>query len=1038
MGLGFAWGEGFGVGLGMFPCRWSLLLAGGVAGGLGAVDFPEPYNSEKRPGAPMPAVEAAGSFRMPDGFSVTVFASEPEVRQPVSMAFDFRGRLWVAENYTYAESGVNFAPDLRDRVVILEDRDGDGRAEVRKVFWDGGRILTSVEPTHDGAFVLCPPRLLFVPDRNRDDVPDGEPEVLLDGFETTTGNRHTFANGLKTGPDGWLWGRIGISSGARIGVPGRPDSERVELRGGIWRYHPGRRVFEAVSHGTTNPWGLDWNEVGEPFFINTVIGHLWHAIPGAHFQRMHGDDVMGRAYALMAQHADHLHFDVGAGWTKSRADGVGAVPPGIDALGGGHAHAGLMIYQGTNWPAAYRGGMYTLNLHGRRVNRERLERLGSGYVGRHEPDFLTVGDAWFRGIEIMEGPDGGVYIADWSDTGECHEHDGVHRSSGRIYKVTHGSGGGVAVPDFERMSEPELAERVMDRNEWVSRMARRVLATRAGSDTSWSVAAGLRGEFLRQKESRDALRALWAVHGLGGATPDWLVARTGDDDEHVRSWAVRLLAEKFAVDMEADGGPCELTLEQSARVQQRFVRMAAQERSALVRLYLGSALQRLPASSRFEVASGLVSRAEDAADPNLGLLIWYGIEPLAVADPDGLGKLGEISRMPVVRRHVARRLTEEMLGNPGVIDGMVGWAAGRSAAEQGDVVVGMAEALRGWRRADAPKSWGRLVAAVKAGGDAGLMRRVQELEVVFGDGRASAELMAVAKGGGTDALSRRAAVRSLLEARVDGVGELLRGLAGDAEMRLTALVALQELGDPKGPELAIQHFQYMALEDRAVLLTSMGSRPAGARAVLEAIRTGRVLKAAVSAHQVRQMARLGDPEVSAGVAEFWGSVAADGARRRVEIGQWKERLGEEVLRKADLGRGRRVFGSLCASCHRLYGEGGEVGPDLTGSGRASLEYLLENVVDPGAVVADEQRLTVVTMRDGRVLSGMLREAGERTLTLVMPGERVVLARAEVGLVETLDQSAMPEGLIDAVSVDEVRDLMGYLMHPRQVPMDGGR
>jgi len=247
----------------------------------------------------MTAAQAAASFQLPEGFVATVVAAEPEVRQPVAMAFDFRGRLWVAENYTYAENGVYFATNLMDRVLILEDRDGDGRAETRKVFWDQAQILTSVEPTVDGVYVLCPPRLLFLPDRNRDDVPDGEPEVILDGFNTTTGNRHTFANGLKSGPDGWLWGRIGISSGARIGLPGQADADRVEMRGGIWRYHPVRRVFEAVSHGTTNPWGLDWNAEGEPFFINTVIGHLWHAIPGAHYQRMHGDDVMSRAYALM-------------------------------------------------------------------------------------------------------------------------------------------------------------------------------------------------------------------------------------------------------------------------------------------------------------------------------------------------------------------------------------------------------------------------------------------------------------------------------------------------------------------------------------------------------------------------------------------------------------------------------------------------------------------------------------------------------------------------------------------------------------------
>lgn len=1004
---------------------------------LGA-EFPEPYNSEKNGSGPMPAAAAAASFGLPEGFSVTVFAAEPDVRQPVGMAFDFKGRLWVAENYTYAERGVNFETNLMDRVVILEDRDGDGRAETRKVFWDQGRILTSVEPTHDGAYVLCPPHLLFVPDRDRDDVPDGPPEVLLDGFGTTTGNRHTFANGLKTGPDGWIWGRVGISSGARIGVPGTPDAERVEMRGGIWRYHPGRRVIEAVSHGTTNPWGLDWNEVGEPFFINTVIGHLWHAIPGAHFQRMHGDDVMARAYAFMAQHADHLHFDAGAGWTKSRAAGDGSLPTTIDALGGGHAHVGLMIYQGTNWPAEYRGDLYTLNLHGRRMNRERLERWGSGYVGRHRPDLLPVGDTWFRGVELLEGPDGGVYIADWSDTGECHEHDGVHRSSGRIYKVTHGKVGKVAVPDFERMGEMELAERVLDRNEWVSRMARRALATRAGGATAWTVAAELRGEYLEAKDSRRALRALWAVHGLKAATPDWLLARTGDEDEHVRSWAVRLLAENFAVNPTAAGGRSELAEAQSEKVLERLVRLAEQERSALVRLYLASALQRLPAGIRAQVATGLVGRAEDAADPNLGLLIWYGIEPLAKAAPEALVKIAKVSRIPVVRRHAARRLTEEILKGPQWIDALVKWAAGSGVKEQADVVTGMAEALRGWRRATPPDSWAALVEAVRAGGGESLVRRVQELEVVFGGGRAVEELMAVVRDRGADGLSRKAALQALVESRAPGTVKVLTEVLDDGELRMTTLVGLMELNVPEAPDLALARLQWLGLEERPTVIAALATRPAGARVLLEALRTGQLGRQDISAHQVRQMARHEDPVLRAALAGMWGALAVDSARRRVEIGRWKERLGTEVLAQADLSRGRQVFGNLCASCHRMYGEGGEVGPDLTGSGRASLEYLLENVVDPGAVVAEEQRLTVVTMGDGRVLSGLMRDVNERTLTLVMPGDRAVLPRTEVESVETLDQSAMPEGLLETVSEVEVRDLLGYLMHPRQVPMVGGQ
>ncbi len=244
-------------------------------------DIPPPPDTETSKALPMPAAEAARSFRLPPGFKATLFASEPDVRNPIAMAWDARGRLWVAENYTYSERSLKFDPKLRDRVLIFEDTDGDGRHDRRMVFTDDVQRLTSVEIGLGGVWLMCPPQLLFVPDRNRDDVPDGPAEVILDGFDVPAENYHNVANGLRWGPDGWLYGRCGASAPGEIGVPGTAKNLRVPLRGGLWRFDPKAKVFEALNSGTTNPWGHDWNEFGEPFFINTVNGHLWHAITGA-------------------------------------------------------------------------------------------------------------------------------------------------------------------------------------------------------------------------------------------------------------------------------------------------------------------------------------------------------------------------------------------------------------------------------------------------------------------------------------------------------------------------------------------------------------------------------------------------------------------------------------------------------------------------------------------------------------------------------------------------------------------------------------
>ena len=401
------------------------VLAACTATSVFGVQIPEPPDTERSTTRPMQALQAAAGFRTPPGFQVQVFAAEPDVRNPVAMAWDTRGRLWVAENYTYSDSTQKFDLRLRDRVLIFEDVDHDGRFDSRKVFTDEVQRLGSVELGLGGVWLLCPPQLLFVPDRDADDLPDGPAEVVLDGFTVATENYHTFANGLKWGPDGWLYGRCGASSPGEVGAPGTPAAERIPVRGGIWRYHPVRKRFEVLTHGTTNPWGHDWNALGEAFFINTTNGHLWHVIPGAHFARPHTIEPNPRAYAVIDQHADHYH------WDNARAMKYPFIPNGEDSRrGGGHAHSGLMIYQADHWPESYRGKLLTLNFHGRRINVDRLERAGSGYVGRHEPDGFFAADPWFRGIDLSYGPDGSVFVLDWSDTGECHEHDGVHRTFG--------------------------------------------------------------------------------------------------------------------------------------------------------------------------------------------------------------------------------------------------------------------------------------------------------------------------------------------------------------------------------------------------------------------------------------------------------------------------------------------------------------------------------------------------------------------------------------------------------------------------------
>lgn len=996
-------------------------------------------NSEPRGEPPSPQVAAEG-FKLPPGYQVSVLAAEPEIRQPISIAHDFRGRLWVAENYTYAESQIGFARQFNDRIVILADDDQDGRVDRRTVFWDQAKFLTSALPGRGGVFLMCPPQLLFVPDRNGDDVPDGPPEVLLDGFNTTTGNRHTWANGLKWGPDGWLWGRVGISSGAHMGVPGATPEARVEMRGGIWRYHPERRVVEAVCQGTTNPWGMDWNELGEPFFINTVIGHLWHAIPGAHFQRMHGEDVHPHSYVLIPQHADHYHFDTGAGWTKSRAAYDGSsFAAGSDALGGGHAHCGLMIYLGANWPESTRGRLFTINFHGRRLNQERLERVGSGYVGFHEPDFLSVGDPWFRGIDVLYGPEGGVILSDWSDTGECHDHDGVHRSSGRLYRVTYGTPTRVPVADWVRQGPGEWLPRVFSTNEWVARQARQRLADLvAAGAPGGPLQKELKTAFDRAKTASEKLQALWAWRATGGASPEWLLELTSDSHESIRSWAVRLLVDDWPLDDPA-GRPTQVAAQRSQAGQspsravvQRLVELAGKDPSGLVRLYVASALQRLSYPDRVRVATALLSRAEDARDPNLPPLIWLGIVPLVEADPSAAIALARDSQLPQVREWIARRMGEGLEQHPEELGRLFAALQESSPAAQGDVLRGLRAALRGWRKAPAPPGWSAFAGRVRAsGGDsAGLM---QELEVLFGEGRALEEVRRVVLDSQAGPWERRQALKTLLEARPEFLRAVLRTAADDGILRSAALLGLLEVGDPEAAKLTVSRYQWVGLEERPALVGALVARPDSATALVEALASGAIPKADLTPFHARQILGFKNAELSARLTEVWG-LAVQPVADKERIKQHFRELARENSPPVDLIQGQQVYQRVCASCHKLYGEGGVVGPDLTGSGRADLDYLLDHVVDPSSLVPADYRLTILTLKDGRVLNGVLKQQTPRTVTLQTQNEVLVLERSEVLEQEQPAQSLMPEGLLESLAPGDARNLLAYLRHPTPVPL----
>ena len=572
--------------------------------------------------------ESVRIMTLPEGFKATLFAGEPDVRQPIAMALDERGRVWVVQNFAYP---VWRSPDRPgpDTILVFEDTDGDGKFDTRKVFAEGLNFVTGLEVGFGGVWVGAPPYLLFIPDKDGDDVPDGKPQILLDGWGHQ--DTHETLNSFIWGPDGWLYGCHGVFTHSNVGKPGATPEQRKRINAGYWRYHPLKHRFEVFAEGTSNPWGIDFNEYGQAFATACVIPHLYHVIQGARYRRQAGNHFNPHTYADIQTIADHFH------WLGARGPHAGNNKS--DSAGGGHAHCGAMIYLGDNWPAEHRNQLFVNNIHGQRVNNDLLERKGSGYVGRHGRDFLLSNDRSSQILNLRYGPDGGVTIIDWYDRQACHtrnpkQHD---RSNGRIYKVSYGDPRPVTV-DVAKLDDNALVELMLRKNDWYVRHGRKVLQQRRPGEEIQEKLATI--AFTHEDPTRN-LRGLWALHVTGGLTNGRILKGLEHAREYVRAWTIQLATE--------DGAP-------SVKVREKFAEMAKSDASPVVRLYLASAVQRFPLDQRDGILEGLLAHAEDAGDHNLPLMYWYAVEPVVSADVKKGAVWVAKCRIPRVRQFIARRI----------------------------------------------------------------------------------------------------------------------------------------------------------------------------------------------------------------------------------------------------------------------------------------------------------------------------------------------------------------------------------------------
>jgi len=967
---------------GFLPFPFRLL----VALGLCSVAFAayEPLNDNDRPVSSAPALTPAGTaaaIKVPAGFRLELIAGEPQMVQPIAYTIDDRGRLWVIENTNYPIS----PGQPKDRILVLEDTKGSGTFDKQTVFWDKATFTSGIAVGFGGVWLGSPPHLLFIPIRDGDEPkPAGQPQVMLDGWAMS--DTHETLNDFIWGPDGWLYGTQGVFNRSRVGKPGCEDAERILVDSAIWRFHPTRKLFERWSEGGSNQWGVDWNDHGEAFFEACVIPHMWHGIQGARYQRQAGP------------HPDrHTYEDIKTiAWGRYEKA----------------AYAGAMVYLGGAFPPEWRDQFFFHDIHMNKLRSETLIPVGSGFRSERKADFCVSTDRWFRGLSPQYGPDGGVFINDWYDKVPCHQQmNFTDRSNGRVYKIVNDAVKPVKV-DLSRLSDAGLVACHLNPNEWYVRHARRLLQERGPSDAT---TAALEKILLENTDDTRQLRALWTLQAQGALSEAMLFSVLKAKSDAVRGWGITCACEK--------GMPVPVVF---ARISE----LAAADTSPVVRRRIASACQRLPLADRWSWLESLANHAADVSDLNIPFLIWYALEPAVAADPARGLALARKTPLLKLANFTARRLAAAAveLGSKGEQLELLSRALVEASADlQSTLLAGINVGLQGQNHLTEPATWPRAYAELSVHASPAVRSSALQLAVIFGNAAALDKLRTNLSNPDVAVSERAAALATLAQIHDMQALPFILDLAKTGQLRDPAIVALGQYDDSRIPPLLIDLIPDSEPAILSLVLNTLAGRSENARALLAAIDTGKLKKDLITAPLASKIRGFNDFKINAWLEQNWGKVNASSEAKRKAIASCKEFLGTDAILRADLQRGRQLFRGSCELCHQLFGTGSDIGPHLTG-GYTDLEYLLQNIIDPNAVIGKDYQLVYITLKDDSLQAGIIGAENESTLLLKVPGlpGPVVIAKDQIKSRVVSSNSLMPEGLLNGLQEPDVRSLFLYL------------
>ena len=947
----------------------------------------------------------ATKFETAADLQISRVLGEPEVCQPVHLSFDERGRLWVVQYLQYPNpAGLKILshdsfwraqydkvppPPPRhfvgaDKITIHEDTDGDGRYDLHKTFVEGLNIVTAACRGRGGVWVLNPPYLLFYPDRDNDDRPDGDPEVRLAGFGLE--DTHSVVNSLCWGPDGWLYAAQGSTVTGAVQRPGEAAAPFRTMGQLIWRYHPEERRYEVFAEGGGNAFGVEIDAAGRIYSgTNGSNARGFHYAQGGYLQKG------------FAKHGP-----------LSNPFAFGYFPPMSHAPSPRFTH-NFVIYEAEALPA-YRGKLFAINPLYHSVVVADIKPLGSTFATHDVGDVVKTDDRHFIPVDIKLGPEGALYVADWYDEQCTHsktEDSGqIDRATGRIYRISARRSPSSKPENMACLSPAQLIARLDEPNRWRRQTALRLLFDRRDA----SLIDPLRRRLFASR-GQAALEALWALNACGGFDEATALAALAHVEPQVRLWTVRLACDSRHI---------------SSPLAGQLAGLARAETNVEVRSQLACSARRLPTDPALAIVRGGLEHAEDADDPRLPLELWWAIEAQVADSPDlvlDFVREGAVWDLPIFRQHLSERLMRRFAAT-GVRNDLVRCAELLKLAPGSEHVERL---MAGFEAAYVGRPLTNLPAELTAA-----MARFQGQSTLLGlrEGKPAAvtEALALLENPKADKSKQLRYLQALGEVSQPTAVPTLIKLATastDGSLQTAALNALVRYDDPSIALAVLDHYRDMTADVQAAADGLLSSRAAWAAAFLTAIESGRIEANRVPLDVAERLSRFHDERIAALARKLWPELKPRTSDElRGEIARVAAALQSGV---GNPKAGRQLFRAQCGKCHTLFGEGGKVGPDLTAYKRDEIDLMLLSVINPNAEIREGFQTRLVTTSDGRLLSGVLVEQDPQVVVLrSVEGVLIAIARDEIEEMAVAPQSMMPAGLLKQSSDQELRDLFGYL------------